>query len=151
MMDDSEAQGWLEELSVETCLPLLRSTNVGRIGFVVDDFPVILPVNFRFIESGPAPWLALRTRPGNVIDKAPMQVAFEIDGIDTASRQGWSVLVRGKLRHSPAPAEDRSFFDSEPWLEADRDSWLLIEPAVITGRRLHPHTVEWAFHLRAYL
>ena len=63
--------------------------------------------------------------------------AFEIDRIDTRTRQGWSVLVRGKLHHANAPAaESRCVFDSQPWLAAARDSWLLIEPALISGRRL---------------
>ena len=45
----------------------------------------------------------------------------------------------------------REHFDSEPWLLADRDAWLIIEPLVVTGRRLHPATCEWAFHMRVYL
>jgi hypothetical protein len=34
---------------------------------------------------------------------------------------------------------------------AERDSWLVIEPFAITGRRLHAATREWAFHVDAYL
>ena len=81
-----------------------------------------------------------------------MKVAFEIDGIDPANRQGWSVLVRGTLHHvDPDAADFRERFDPEPWILADRDAWLIVEPFVITGRRLHPATREWAFHMDAYL
>lgn len=148
----AEAHAWLEELSPEACLALLDAASVGRIAFVVGEYPVVLPVNYRFVESAGAPWLALRTRPGNVIATAPEQVAFEIDGIDAVSRVGWSVLVRGTLHHThPSFARPGSFFDSEPWLADDRTSWLFIEPAIITGRRLHQPSTEWVFHMRAYL
>lgn len=147
-----EAHAWLEQLSTEECLVLLRAASVGRIAFMVDEFPLVFPVNYRFIDSAGSPWLALRTRPGNVIDTAPEQVAFEIDGIDPVSRAGWSVLVRGNLYHSYPPIGGvRDYFDSEPWLSADRSSWLFVKPALISGRRLHPPTTEWIFHMRAYL
>ena len=147
-MDDS----WLEPIEHDECLRLLRGTPVGRIAVVVDGFPVILPVNFRLVETPGRTWIALRTRPGNIIDRALIHVAFEIDGIDTAHAQGWSVLVRGTLHHVDADAADfRARFDPHPWLTAERDAWLIIEPFVITGRRLHPTQPDWAFHLRAYL
>ena len=78
--------------------------------------------------------------------------AFEIDGIDPAHQQGWSVLVRGTLHHvDPDAAEFRERFDPEPWLVEERDAWLVVDPFAITGRRLHPAEPEWAFHVRAYL
>ena len=81
-----------------------------------------------------------------------MKVAFEIDEIDAANRQGWSVLVRGTLHHvDPDAAGFRERFDPEPWILADRDAWLIIDPFAITGRRLHPDAREWAFHTLAYL
>ena len=94
----------------------------------------------------------IRTRPGNVIDHQGMKFAFEADGADEQHRQGWSVLVRGTLQHvDPDVAGMRERFDSDPWLSTERDAWLLVEPYAITGRRLHPRTCEWAFHMQAYL
>ena len=143
---------WLEELSRDDCLGLLRSSRVGRIALVVDEFPVVLPVNYRLVETSGRTWIALRTRPGNIIERAPVQAAFEIDGIDPAHQQGWSVLVRGTLHHvDPDAAEFRERFDPEPWLVEERDAWLVVDPFAITGRRLHPAEPEWAFHVRAYL
>ena len=143
---------WLEELPYAECLQRLRAHTVGRIAVVIDEFPVVLPVNYRMVETAGTSWLALRTRPGNIIERAPMQVGFEIDAIDPAHRQGWSVLVRGTLHHVDADAADfRERFDPEPWLLAERDSWLVIEPFAITGRELHAAETEWAFHAGAYL
>lgn len=150
-MTNVEAHAWLEELSTEECLTLLRGTDLGRIAFTEDEFPVVLPVNYRFADGfGSEWWLALRTRPGNVIDRAPMDVAFEIDGVDVVAHSGWSVLVRGKLHHVDPTPGTSSLVDSEPWLD-DRDSWLLIEPISVSGRRVHPAPLKWAFQLRAYL
>jgi hypothetical protein len=147
--EQSTSGAWLEVLSPESCRALLRTTAVGRIAFTVDEFPVVLPVNYRYVESEVTPWLALRTRPGNIIDQAPTNVAFQIDGVDPVARAGWSVLVRGMLHHSEA-RHPPPRFDSEPWL-ADRTSWMFIEAALVTGRRLHPPMREWAFHVAAYL
>ncbi len=117
----------------------------------MDAFPIVLPVNYRLVETLGLTWVALRTRPGNVIDQRRSKVAFEIDGIDPSRHRGWSVLVRGTLQAiDPDAADFRGRFDAAPWL-ADRDAWLVIEPFSITGRELHPAEEEWAFHLGAYL
>jgi len=81
-----------------------------------------------------------------------MHDALETDSIDPVHRQGWSVLVRGTLHHvDPDTADFRTRFDPEPWMEAERDAWLVIEPFSITGRQLHPAEQEWPFHPTAYL
>jgi len=142
----------LEELPLDECLRLLREGSVGRIAFSVNDFPVVFPVNYRLVETSAPPWIALRTRPGNVIDNAPLATAFEIDSIEDQHRLGWSVLVRGTLdRVDPDAAGFRERFDPDPWLGTERESWLAIAPFAITGRRLVPAEQVWAFHQRAYL
>ena len=146
------ADAWLDELALDDCLSLLRIGQLGRIALTVDEFPVILPVNYRLVETSARTWIALRTRPGNVIDRAPLQVAFELDGVDQFKRQGWSVLVRGTLHHvDPDAAGFRERFDPEPWILIERDAWLVIDPFAITGRRLHAAEADWAFHSEAYL
>lgn len=147
-MDDA----WLEQLPIEDCLSLLGQRSVGRIAVIVDGGPIVLPVNYRLVQTCGLTWVAIRTRPGGVIEHADMNVAFEIDDVDLVHRQGWSVLVRGTLHHvDPDAADFRERFDPEPWLQADRDAWLVIEPFSISGRALHPAEVEWAFHIRGYL
>jgi nitroimidazol reductase NimA-like FMN-containing flavoprotein (pyridoxamine 5'-phosphate oxidase superfamily) len=143
---------WLEELSLDDCVRALRAGSVGRIAVIVDDHPIVLPVNYRLVETSGPTWVAIRTRPGNVVERALMNVAFEIDAIDPVHQEGWSVLVRGTLQHvDPDAADFRERFDPEPWLAAERDAWLAIEPFAITGRRLHAAEREWAFHPAGYL
>ena len=143
----------LEVIHLEECLRLLRANAVGRIAVLDDGYPLILPVNYRVAESDRPMLVAIRTRVGNVIDRSGPPVAFEVDGIDTQHRSGWSVVVRGKLYHvvDMPQHSSRDAVDPQPWLHDDRDSWLLIDPEVITGRRLLAVDAEWAFHIRAYL
>jgi uncharacterized protein len=142
---------WLEPLSQETCLRLLRERTVGRIALVIDADPIILPVNYRLVEPPSGPLLAVRTRPGNVIEQAPTNVAFEIDSIDPIHHTGWSVLVRGELLHAtPTSAEFRERYDPDSWL-TDRDAWLLIDPWAISGRELHGTEPTWPVHPGEYL
>lgn len=129
---------WVEEMLLDECLMLLRGESVGRVAVVIDEFPVVVPVNYTFVEASGRQWFALRTRPGSTIDRAAVPVALEIDGIDPQGHEGWSVLVRGTLHHvDPDAADFRERFDPEPWLEIGRDAWLVVEPFSITGRRLH--------------
>jgi nitroimidazol reductase NimA-like FMN-containing flavoprotein (pyridoxamine 5'-phosphate oxidase superfamily) len=141
----------LEVLSEDDCIRLLRGCSVGRVGVVVDDYPVVLPVNYRMVEDRNGFCLVVRTRPGGLIDQ-PGRVGFQIDGIDPFHQQGWSVLVRGCLGHVDAEDLDRlsDSIDPRPWV-GDRDSWLVIRPVAISGRRLHPPEVEWVLHAGAYL
>src|SRR6478735_1772933 len=80
-------------LSTEECLDRLRSARVGRIAFVSDGEPVILPVN----HGMDGDVVVFRTDAGSKLiaadDEVP--VAFEVDGFDPDRRTGWSVLLRG--------------------------------------------------------
>jgi nitroimidazol reductase NimA-like FMN-containing flavoprotein (pyridoxamine 5'-phosphate oxidase superfamily) len=143
----------LATLSVDDCLRQLSIGTVGRIAFIVDDLPVVLPVNYRVVDLGREPAILIRTRPGSEIDRAPFNVAFEIDGIDPTHRTGWSVLVRGVVRHlrdaEAHQLEER--FDPGPWAGGDRSSWMLVAPLEITGRRLVEPDDTWTYERRAYL
>jgi nitroimidazol reductase NimA-like FMN-containing flavoprotein (pyridoxamine 5'-phosphate oxidase superfamily) len=142
----------LEELALDECLTLLRGRSVGRIAVVVHDFPVVLPVNYRLVESDGPPWVAVRTRVGGIIEKGGMSVAFEVDDIDPTRHGGWSVLVRGTMHPVDRDAADfAERFDPAPWIDEDRDAWLVIASFSITGRRLRPEAPEWRFEPNLYL
>lgn len=151
-MNSAQPAAWLEELSFDECRALLHGLEVGRIAVIVDEYPIVLPVNFRFVEAAGRNWIVLRTRPGGVVEQGSANVSFQIDGSDPTRRTGWSVLVRGTLqRVDPDAAGVRERFDPDPWIADERDAWLIVEPFAITGRRLHNQHIPWAFHPRAYL
>ena len=145
------AEAWLEEIPTEECVNLLRSGVVGRIGIVYNDRPLVLPVNYRVIDVGSQVWIIIRTRTGNVIDRAGPAVALEVDGVDVAHERGWSVMVAGGLYHVDVSEEPSNWSEAHSWIVEDRESWLIIKPDSITGRRLQAATREWAFHPSAYL
>ena len=79
-------------------------------------------------------------------------MAFQTDEIDPAHHQGWSVLARGTLHPvDPDAADFHERFDPHPWIEAERDAWLIVDPFVLTGRRLHGARPGWAFTDGAYV
>jgi len=83
----------MQVLDLEDCLKRLRSTPLGRLAFVLDGTPVILPVNHAVDGST----VVFATTWGSKLSVAESAepVAFEVDGFDRAGRRGWSVLVKG--------------------------------------------------------
>jgi nitroimidazol reductase NimA-like FMN-containing flavoprotein (pyridoxamine 5'-phosphate oxidase superfamily) len=99
--------------------------------------PTIFPVNYAL--DGEA--VVFRTAPGTKLDHAERApVAFEVDGLDRERREGWSVVVHGRL-------EEVTQFDAStlgrvsalalyPWAEGAKDHWLRLVPSRVTGRRV---------------
>ena len=95
MPDDNERHG-LEVLSSAECLRLLEKGRIGRVGFVSDGQPHVLPVNYLASDAGE---VVFRTTDGSVLTEvAGGPAAFEIDGYDEQARTGWSVCVHGPGR-----------------------------------------------------
>ncbi|MER7467261.1 pyridoxamine 5'-phosphate oxidase family protein [Streptomyces sp. NPDC097981] len=67
------------------------------------------------------------------------EVAFEVDHMDDATRQGWSVLAVGEVVGvTDAAAMQRldAIAYSLPWAGGDRTHWMTVTPTRITGRRV---------------
>src|SRR3974377_345971 len=94
--------GW-QELSKSECFGLLARAGVGRVAFVDDLGPMVLPVNFVLDRH----MVVFRTDGGAKLDAAGRgsRVAFEVDGTDEAARTGWSVVIRGEAVEVTDPAE----------------------------------------------
>ena len=126
----------VSRLSTTECRRLLEPGGIGRIAFCGYSGPTILPVNF-VVLSGT---IVIRTGEGTAIEgHADGPVAFEVDHIDDALCQGWSVLVRGQAHRVRHPAElHRVRQDTHlwPWPGGDHDVYLRIIPDRITGRRI---------------
>ena len=84
------------------CRRLIAAGGIGRIAFGTVSGPVVFPVNFAVVAGT----IVIRTGEGTMIaGHAGEQVAFEVDHIDEALCQGWSVLVRGQAHRVAHPAE----------------------------------------------
>jgi nitroimidazol reductase NimA-like FMN-containing flavoprotein (pyridoxamine 5'-phosphate oxidase superfamily) len=132
----------LEILPFESCLRLLHTAPVGRVGFIADGEIVILPVN-HLIDGQD---VIFRTGPGSKLSSVGGKtlVAFEVDEYDATTHSGWSVVVNGLTEEVESDEEVRRLNDLglQSWgRAADDPHWLRIRPASITGR----HTPGTAF------
>ena len=118
------------------CRRLIAAGGIGRIAFGTTSGPVVLPVNFAVVAGT----IVVRTGEGTTIGgHADEQVAFEVDHIDEALSQGWSVLVRGRAHRVTHPGELQIVRRDAaicPWPGGDRDVYVRISPDTISGRRI---------------
>jgi nitroimidazol reductase NimA-like FMN-containing flavoprotein (pyridoxamine 5'-phosphate oxidase superfamily) len=140
-----EAEGIadLEHLGQTECLNLLALAQVGRVAFLVDGRPEILPVNYAL--DGDA--ILFRTSGESVLNKASLtNVAFEVDSIDTSTRSGWSVVVHGHandIGDAIDPTSERlRRLALITWAPGQRQNWFVIRPHDISGRRLRVLPLE---------
>jgi nitroimidazol reductase NimA-like FMN-containing flavoprotein (pyridoxamine 5'-phosphate oxidase superfamily) len=132
----------VEELDEAECLRLVARGEVGRIAYSSRFGPVVLPVNYKLYEGS----IVFRTSADSPMDEdlrtgiahAEYKVAFEIDDIKPAQREGWSVLIQGSLHHVDSEAERASVISAgvEPWPGGEKDHYLRVIPTRITGRRI---------------
>ena len=135
IVGDGWFRGSLTELTREECWELLAEKVVGRIAFVDDDGPVVLPVNYvtddgtvLFRTSASSP-VAAHVRNGTV--------AFQVDEADEVTESGWSVLLRGVATfEQPTDVGPAKHPRPSPWVEGSRNLVVRITPHVLTGRRL---------------
>jgi nitroimidazol reductase NimA-like FMN-containing flavoprotein (pyridoxamine 5'-phosphate oxidase superfamily) len=127
-------------LSEQECWRELDSHAVGRVGVLVDSAPEIYPVNYR--TDGRS--IIFRTDPGSKLrglERSP-SICFEIDGLEPATKTGWSVLVKGRARRLVDADEVRSAarHDLDYWSVGPKALWVRIDPLEVTGRRILPNT-----------
>ncbi|MFE6887379.1 helix-turn-helix domain-containing protein [Streptomyces sp. NPDC057694] len=129
------------ELSEQECRALLSTHGVGRVAVQLPHGPVVLPVNYTMTSDGS---VAFRTRPGSSLSGASGQeIAFEVDRVDDALSEGWSVLVVGVACAITDPDTAAALAEqahSEPWAGGERTQWLLVTPRRISGRRIRRGT-----------
>jgi nitroimidazol reductase NimA-like FMN-containing flavoprotein (pyridoxamine 5'-phosphate oxidase superfamily) len=133
----------IEELSEEQCLNLISAGGIGRIAYTSRFGPAVLPVNYALRDGAVVFRTAEHGRPDEDlrtgIAGADYRVAFEIDSIDLAAQQGWSVLIQGPAHHVTGPEEDSvRQAGVEPWAPGPRELFVRIVPSRITGRRIGP-------------
>ena len=117
------------------CWRLLSGGGVGRVVFDSPRGPTALPVNFG-VEQGA---IVFRASPGSRLDALAGEdhVGFEVDRIDDAFSVGWSVMTSGRVRHAgQAEMDALRRLGVVPWAAGDRDSYLVLHPTEVTGRRI---------------
>ncbi len=138
------SHGVLEHLSEGQCLDFLGLGGVGRVVFVSDRGPVAVPVNFKLI-GGEVMFRTTKPFANLIVQEGVYNgtVGFEVDRIDEATTEGWSVLVTGKPRlldDVPLPhAADLA--KVQPWaIDPKRQTLVAIDPKELTGRFIRQRT-----------
>ena len=134
--DDTDREG-LRILGMDECYQRLRSTPVGRLAFLSDGDPVILPVN----HGVDGVTIVFRTREGSKLMAAhrAASVAFEADGYETFRRYGWSVLVRGiaEVVYDDELIARYEALGVSAWADAHlRTEWVRIRVEDVSGREI---------------
>jgi transcriptional regulator with XRE-family HTH domain len=128
----------LEQLTEAECRSLIAPGGVGRVVFSTEHGPEALPVNYVVVDDA----LIFRTARGSPLATiVGTNIGFEVDRLDEAFKEGWSVLVSGQADHVTEPAMVRRLDSivSKPWAGGDRDMLIRIEPVRFTGRRIYSH------------
>jgi transcriptional regulator with XRE-family HTH domain len=127
----------LHHLTVAECWALIAAGGVGRFLFVqAGRGPVAIPVNFKVDGDD----VIFRTSSDSVVAEGIHQqpVSFDVDHLDDALGEGWSVLLTGTASVISSPAEITRVqaLDIEPWAGGDRETYVRLTPTEITGRRI---------------
>lgn len=134
---DLQIRSGMELMGRAECLRLLEAQRVGRLGFLVGDQPLVLPVNYG-VENGV---VVFRTGEGAKLDAALKgKVAFEVDDLDPDGGGGWSVVVQGVADDITGTGdwfEERlRAIAGPPGVPGEADHFVRITPWQISGRRV---------------
>lgn len=131
----SPATRRIEALGVDQCLELLHTQSLGRLAYVVDGRPRILPLNYGVHQGS----VLFRIGYGEVLDAIHQRaVAFEVDDTHPDARTGWSVVVHGIAEEiwRTDDLEAARELNLQPWAPGARDHYVRILSSAITGRRV---------------
>jgi transcriptional regulator with XRE-family HTH domain len=129
----------LEQLTSGECRNLIAPGGIGRFLFMADRGPVAVPVNYAMHGAD----VVFRTDDTTAAAGGAGQekVSFDVDHFDEALSEGWSVLVSGAATILTRPEDLRAAesLQIEPWAGGDRNTYIRLTAAEITGRRIRVH------------
>ena len=126
----------LRPLPESECWRLLGSHDLGRIAFLIDDWPQVFPVNYAAGEGA----VLFRSAPGAKATHGPgSRACFEIDGWDDMAGVGWSVMVLGTIRDVTDAADEQAValrqLSLHPAAPGVRNHLLALLASRVSGRR----------------
>lgn len=127
----------LEKLTAEECRARIAPGGVGRFLFIERDRgPVAIPVNFRIDGDD----VVFRTASHSALDEGVHgeRVSFDVDHLDEAMGEGWSVLLTGtaSVISDETELKRAEALDIEPWAGADRTVYVRMKVSQVSGRRI---------------
>jgi nitroimidazol reductase NimA-like FMN-containing flavoprotein (pyridoxamine 5'-phosphate oxidase superfamily) len=134
---DAAPDPHLVNLDEKECGAYLAGGGVGRVIFRSAGRPVALPVNFKTLAGDVIFRSAENGEFSTIAPEEP--VSFEVDHIDDAMREGWSVLATGTVR--PLLADDQidevKALGIEPWAGGERHTYFRLSVTNLTGKKIN--------------
>jgi uncharacterized protein len=133
-------QAMIEDLSHAEALDRLqRHGFVGRIAFIVDDRPMVMPVNYLADRES----LVFCTGEGTKLStlRGGAAVAFEVDDSRPFDHAGWSVVVEGTASEI-TDAEQLDLLRRGPlksWAIRPTAHWIKVTFEHVSGRQIPAH------------
>lgn len=124
-------------LTTAACEALLRSGVLGRVGMVVEDDPLVQPMNYSVVDGAIVMRTALDSQVAMYADGS--RLAFEVDQFAHEWQHGWSVLARGigeLVRDADEIARIETLWAPRPWAAGARPTYVRLRWRELTGRRL---------------
>ena len=132
---DPAAESALHDLDVEEAMVYLAGSRLGRLAFVRDGKPDVVPLNCRWHAGA----VIVRIGYGPLLEAVQGgEVVFEVDGVD--GQAPWSVVVHGRAEEiwDPEAIAELDALGLRPWAPGVRDHYVQIRPTRITGRVIEP-------------
>jgi transcriptional regulator with XRE-family HTH domain len=127
----------LRDLSHDECQALIAAGGVGRLLFDQEGRgPVAMPGNYRMDGED----VVFRTESDGAVAAGIRggTVSFDVDHLDDALAEGWSVLLTGtaSVISDPAEQERVAGLAIEPWAGGERLTYVRLRPSQVTGRAI---------------
>jgi nitroimidazol reductase NimA-like FMN-containing flavoprotein (pyridoxamine 5'-phosphate oxidase superfamily) len=124
-------------ITEEECRELLAGGGIGRVVFRSTGRPVALPVNFKTLAGDIIFRSADDGEIGGIAFDEP--VSFEVDRIDDAMREGWSVLATGSVGpvRGVEHCHEIQALGIEPWAGGERATYFRLSVTKLTGKRIN--------------
>ncbi len=113
-------------------IELLESETVGRLCVLVSHYPLAFPINYRIVRDGAQIRVVFRAAPHAAVAQYAGLASMEVDQIDAAHLNAWSVIVRGTLHQVFG---QNQLPDTFPLLGDGNYQWMVLEVTAISGRR----------------
>lgn len=142
--EEGRAHGWadaatdphLVDLDEEECRNYLAGGGVGRVVFRSAGRPVAYLVNYKTLAGD----IMFRSETNGEVSAIAFQepVSFEVDRIDDAMREGWSVLASGTVQPVRDVEQIRKMqtLGIEPWAGGARPTYFRFSVTKLTGKRI---------------
>lgn len=132
----SQLPGNTEDIPPDRCWELLARESVARLAVVHQGEPDIFPVSYVVDHGG----IIFRTGAGTKLAAATGHpVALEVDGEEESNGIRWSVVLKGRASRVEGVKAvlQEAFARLEPVQSGHKPWFVRIDPASVTGRRLH--------------